>query len=218
MKHTQIRLQLLLALAATVGLVGACRKRAPDTKSTPSKNVSDTTNKTHTTRSSGPAKRRAPAPALNRNKVPRTQVDYKPGHTLTPRAALLTWLKKNAKRNGRRVLFRLPVVVVVKDKHRLGVGRAFVGTSPKDSGQDKLHLNLEDTRLGISLMSRLRHKCDKKALACAVWIEGTWGRLLRGPRLPPTTSTGPKAHPFAITFVGKLLKDSDAKAQAMIAK
>ena len=127
------------------------------------------------------------------------------------------WLKKNATRKGHRTLFKIPVVVLYTDKHRFGIGRAFVGTSIKDPGDDKLPLQLDDTALGISLRDRLRQKCDKKAAGCALWIEGHWGPLLQGgPKIPPTPGKTAPAHRFAVRAVGGLVKDNAAKA--MIAK
>lgn len=156
----------------------------------------------------GKDKKKKPSPKA-KTEAPRgtikkwVRVDYRPGHPLTPKASLLAWFKKNAKKQRRRTLFMIPVVISAKNGFGAGRDRAFIGSSARDPGLKKLHLKLDDGALGISLDTQLRHRCGKTAKTCAVWLEGHWGpHLLGSPRVPWTDGKGTKRYPFAIRKVG----------------
>ncbi len=97
-----------------------------------------------------------------------------PGPPLTPADELLEWLESQGKKT-----LRLPVVVHFSEG-RLGIARAYVAVSP---GREKgaLKVGLDDTALGISLLDRLRDRCAPSVDFCAVWLDGTWGRLIEAP-------------------------------------
>lgn len=176
--HSFAPVTLILALALAVAC-GADKKKKPS------------------------AKTKAKTQAPDRPMKKWVRVDYRPGHPLTPKAALLAWFKKNARKQRRRRLFMIPTVVITKNGFGLSRDRAFIGSSAKDPGTNKLHLKLDDSALGISLNSHLQHLCGKTAKTCALWLEGHWGPHLRGsPRVPWTDGKGAKRYPFAVRKVG----------------
>ncbi|BAZ32202.1 hypothetical protein NIES4074_47040 [Cylindrospermum sp. NIES-4074] len=112
-------------------------------------------------------------------KKPTNPVNFTPGLTIQPSSVLLDWLNNQVKTSsGSRKQLRLPVVIHFQDSYRLAIGDAFVGTSDTDLNKDAIFLSLDDSAMGISLLSRLRNICPQTANTCAVWLEGYWGSLL----------------------------------------
>ena len=68
---------------------------------------------------------------------------------------------------------RLPVFIQF-DEHRLGIISAFVGAT-LEALNESLPLDLDDSMMGISLMTRLDSVCPKERQTCVVWLEGNWG-------------------------------------------
>ena len=76
---------------------------------------------------------------------------------------------------------------------KLGV----LGVSPAAitdrAGGPGLEVDLDDTALSIGLADRLRSDCARDE-HCAVWVEGTWGRLIE----VPTLGVGPRRSAFTV--------------------
>lgn len=97
-------------------------------------------------------------------------------------------------------LLRLPVIVEFDDEHRLGVVRAWLGTSVGDPAPGAVQLKLDDTAMGVAILDSLRAACPPGA-RCAVEIDATWGPALKG--LPTLPGAGPVRDTVAVRrFVG----------------
>lgn len=128
---------------------------------------------------------------------------FEPGPSITPGGQLLEWLQANGGTpGGKRPRLELPVVLKFGDEHRLEIGDAWIGTNPQaDPPKDAVHLEIDDTSLGVALLDTIRTKCPKDQQSCAFVLEGVWGRLVELPiPLPPVP--GPKRWPFAVLRVG----------------
>jgi hypothetical protein len=139
------------------------------------------------------------------------------GPAIQPADILLGWLRQRASidKGGRR-LFRLPVVVRFADAYRLALGEACVSTSPKDTCDNHLQLQLDDTALGISLLDRVSQHCPKPALSCAIWLEGYFGELLEDvlPKPKPAVASRPTTKwPFAVMKVEDTTSVEEQPAQ-----
>src|SRR5262245_37358401 len=90
---------------------------------------------------------------------PTQPVNMVEGPAIHPAGPLRDWLDKNAQTAaGRRQLFRLPVVIRFDDQHRLGISGAYVGVSEQDIGEDALALKLDDSGMGVDLLSQVRER------------------------------------------------------------
>lgn len=107
---------------------------------------------------------------------------------------VLAWLERS-----QRAMLRVPVVVEFTDEYRLGVGRAWIGTTDADAGPDAIFLKLDDSQMGVALLEPLRQSCPP-GRRCAVWVEGMWGAALSG--LPALSDSGPKRHPLTVRRFG----------------
>ncbi|HIA00481.1 MAG TPA: hypothetical protein EYN66_00960 [Myxococcales bacterium] len=105
-------------------------------------------------------------------------VQMRAGPSLEPSNELLKWLNDNPRKstNTRRML-RLPIVVEFEDDYRLNYERVYIGGTPSQSGNVVL-LDLDDTALGMGLLTQLQRLCPKGQKACALWLEGYWGALV----------------------------------------
>lgn len=137
-------------------------------------------------------------------------VEMVQGPSIRPAAALLEWLEQNAvPKGGKRRRVRLPVVVAFEDAYRLAIGKAHVGMSEQDAGAEALPLSLDDTGLSVSLLSRLRDLCPPPQQACALWLEGYWGKLVDD-GLPSLDPPGERRHPFAVLRIVGLVQAGDS--------
>ncbi len=141
-----------------------------------------------------------PEPDMPGAKTPKPERSFSPGPTLADSAALLAWLESNPS-----AYLRLPVVVFRGGLG--GVELAFIGSDPVPPGDDAILLELDDSALGIGLSTRLRSLCGGSD-ACAVWIEGTWGRLLPGIAAPAAAE--PPPWPLAVRDAGPRVEGSPA--------
>lgn len=124
------------------------------------------------------------------------------GPLIQPSLLLLDWLEKNSRTAaGKRVRFRLPVVVRFEDQYRLALSDAFIGTTEADGGAQGILLELDDTGMGIALIDELRGRCPKSTNTCAVWLEGYWGQLAQVTMPESPSAAGTKKHPFAVLRV-----------------
>lgn len=126
---------------------------------------------------------------MPRKKTPEPPRTFVPGVPISPGGPLLEWLASA----GRRRL-RIPVVIRFESEHRLGIGGAFIGTAGTPATPEAIHLQLEDSAMGISLLDRLRRRCPATSPTCAVWLEGAWGSPLDLGEPP----AGPRRWPFSV--------------------
>ncbi|MEZ4367202.1 MAG: hypothetical protein R2939_13100 [Kofleriaceae bacterium] len=89
------------------------------------------------------------------------------GPAVTPADGLRGWLDAQAA-EGRRTV-RLPVVIQLYPEGPIKLAGARVG-----SASDALEIQLDDSRMGISLQDRLRGKYQVGDATCAAWLEGEW--------------------------------------------
>lgn len=105
-------------------------------------------------------------------------INFVSGSPIEPAENLLRWLNEESlTADGQRRLLRLPVVVYFEDSYRLALGESFIGTSASKR-DNSLFLSLDDTSMGISLLSTLQDLCPESDSYCAVWLEGYWGSLI----------------------------------------
>ncbi len=125
------------------------------------------------------------------------------GPAIEPPDQLLAWLETTPGAAGeRRRRIQLPVVVRFEDEYRLAVGEAFVGARVEAKRPDALRLALEDTGMSVALLTQLGGLCPKPAEACALWLEGYWGRLVDMPSIPDLPGVGPDGRkPFSVLKV-----------------
>ncbi len=153
---------------------------------------------------------KAPDAAPPMTKAPRPPARFAPGPALSPTDALLAWLKQQG--GERRPRLRLPVVVTFSDGH-LGVAQAFVGTSIDEPSVGRVHLHLDDSAMGVSLIDHLRRACDPFSSRCAVWLEGMWGPLVQG--LPDFGGpTAPERWPFGVLALAEPQPEPRAYVEA----
>jgi hypothetical protein len=134
------------------------------------------------------------------NMQPSQPVNWVEGPAIEPTGPLLAWLDQNARSAaGKRQLFRLPITVRFQDQYRLGIGAAFIGTADQPGA---VQLKLDDTGMGVSLLSTLRNLCPKDQDRCVLWLAGYWGKLLDVP--DPLAPPGGKKV-FAVLRVGEIV-------------
>lgn len=145
-----------------------------------------------------------------------TPAKWTEGPALQPAAVLLDWLERHARtETGTRRLFRLPVVVRFEDAYRLAIESAFIGTSEADRNSDSVCLRLDDTGMGMSLVSQLGPYCAGSSRVCRVWLEGYWGRLVEVPL--PEREGDVAGKPFAVLkVVGAVQGPPDAARPAVL--
>jgi hypothetical protein len=131
---------------------------------------------------------------------------------LYPASTLLAWLQQDAG-DEKRTMFRVPVVVRFADQARLGLGDVAIAAQEADLTPDSLALDVDDGALGISLLDRLRSSCPPNRQACAVWLEGHWGRLVEVPS-PAPASGSVRRWPFAVRRVGELVDPAAGEVRA----
>lgn len=141
---------------------------------------------------------------------PKNPVSFIPGLPIKPSSQLLNWLNNEASTTSEtRKRLRLPVVIHFEDSYRLALGDSFIGTSDKDRDNDAIFLTLDDTGMGVSLLSTLNDICPKTTNSCAVWLEGYWGSLvdLDLPELSELEEDEEDKWPFAVLKVHELIQE-----------
>lgn len=110
--------------------------------------------------------------------------------------AALQW--KNA--NGKRRLWRLPVVIELDAAGMRGIKRAYVGIGIDVTVEDQIELHLQDGALGVSLQDRLRQYCPTGSV-CKLWVAGYWGEDV--PRILGNEGVfdAERPYPFALRAV-----------------
>lgn len=132
------------------------------------------------------------------------QVEFEPGPPIQPTQSLLQWLNQEASPSRRRV--QLPVVIRFEDAYRLAIRSAAVGVSEGESSPGAISLRLDDSTMGMSLLSTLNYRLPKTVDSCVVWLEGLWGPAIQTSE--PETSA---PWPFTVTGVREFV-DANAKS------
>ncbi len=123
-----------------------------------------------------------------------TAPTFQPGAVVADAAAALTWLRQHAKDDqGQRRLFRVPVVVRFDGPGKLMIDDSAVGVDVAALGAAGLHVDLDDTTMGVALLDHCRRLCAPEAEVCALWIHAQVGRALPMPSLPPMPGAPPEA-------------------------
>jgi hypothetical protein len=144
------------------------------------------------------------APMISKNPA-----NFIPGPAIKPSTQLLDWLNKEAKTaSGSNKRLRLPVVIHFEDSYRLAIGNSFIGTSDADRDQNTIFLSLDDSSMGVSLLSKVTDICPKTTNSCALWLEGYWGSLinLNIPGLSELREDKGKKWPFTVREVHGLIQ------------
>ncbi|MEM7135964.1 MAG: hypothetical protein AAF500_05250 [Myxococcota bacterium] len=96
--------------------------------------------------------------------------------TLTTRD-LEAWVRQHSEsEDGRRRRLRVPVIVEFEDGDRLALGTSVLAFSASEEGATRIEL--DDSALGVSLVSRARSLCRPEDRACVLGVEGMWGPLI----------------------------------------
>jgi len=140
------------------------------------------------------------------NMKPYPATTYVAGPSLTPTAPLLAWL--DAHRDTR---IKVPVVIrLLPPRH--GIETSYLGATDAPPAADAVHVHLSDSKLGVSLLDHVAHKC-KGQRVCVLWLEGRWGG---DDELPPTPP-GPPLHPFSLYRVHDPVEPDLASPHVLIA-
>lgn len=106
-------------------------------------------------------------------------VRFVEGPSINPVELLLDWIEHQQGLNvSPRKLIRVPVVIIFENERRIAIKDVFIGISDGIVRENNIMLSVDDARMGISLLSRLRHICPQAGTTCAVWLEGYWGATL----------------------------------------
>jgi hypothetical protein len=143
-----------------------------------------------------------------------TPTNYSAGPAIKPSSKLLNWLNEQATVSDSRKRFRLPILIRFEDPYRLAICEAFIGAADTDVDKDTIFLSLDDTGMSMSLMSILEDICPQETDACAVWLEGFWGPLLKSDEAESEAKED--NWPFAVLKVDGLQKQDDGKLTAFI--
>lgn len=109
----------------------------------------------------------------------RPEPSFTDGPAISPSGPLFDRLNEAAQ-SAPTGLVRLPVVIRL-DPMGFGVDAAEVGIdaeTPADPAADgrTIHLTLNDGGMSVALSAQLEKYCGEEQDACAVWLEGHWGR------------------------------------------
>ncbi len=86
------------------------------------------------------------------------------GPAIVAAADLVKWFEGE----GKGAVVRIPVTVQATP---LGIEKAWIGTT------DPLHVRVDDTALGVSLLDRVHQYCPDPAAVCTLWMDGHWGGI-----------------------------------------
>lgn len=140
---------------------------------------------------------------------------FESGANVADTAALLTWLRQQAKDGqDRRRLFRVPVVIRFDSPGKLMIDDAAIGVDAAALGADGLHVELDDTTMSVALMDHCRRLCPPKDDVCGLWIHAQVGRALPMPNLPPIPGAPPEAAETLSVRAVEGLIEAGAKAAA----
>ena len=138
--------------------------------------------------------------SMSETMKPAAEIAFQAGPAILPAAAMLAWLEREGAASTRPRL-KVPVVVRFGDVHRLEIGDAWIGV---DTGgpapENAVHLELDDTGLGIALIDTARKLCPAGQPGCGLELIGVWGRVVELP-IPLPAVPGPKRWPFGILRV-----------------
>ncbi|MEH2191291.1 MAG: hypothetical protein V7K98_01300 [Nostoc sp.] len=135
-------------------------------------------------------------------------VNFITGPAIKPSAQLLDWLNQEANTaSGSKRRLRLPVFIHFEDSYRLAIGDSFIGVSDVDRHNNPIFLSLDDTSMGVSLLTKVRDICPNSASSCGVWLEGYWGALIdfNLPGLSDLREEKAKKWPFTVLEVHGLI-------------
>ncbi len=139
-------------------------------------------------------------------KVQQPPRSFVAGPTIQPGDLLLEWLEQTGGENRR--LIRLPIVVS-KDDGQLGyMKHAQIGGQPSTDG---VRIKIDDTGMGMPIQMHLENRLDSETGWVAVWLDGYWGPLLKGPVIPGVAS----GHVFAVLSVGETVASDAVESLAV---
>ena len=105
---------------------------------------------------------------------PGNRVVYEAGPEQPSTASLARWLAQKAGEKPMKVWLEIPVRLELSgqplqpiESVTLGFGKSL-----------PFALELDDTMMGIPLLSRLQEFCPKLKGSCSVWMQGHWGTIL----------------------------------------
>jgi hypothetical protein len=140
---------VLLLLALTINCIQSCHSP----KKTASKNTQ---------------KDMAPG-----NMTPFDDQNWSEGPSVLNKKELLAALQRKNE-NGKRRLWRLPVVIELEEDGLRGIKSAYIGIDVNVLVADQIQLRLQDGALGVSLQERIRQYCPTGSV-CKLWVAGFWG-------------------------------------------
>ncbi|MEM7433804.1 MAG: hypothetical protein AAF436_01540 [Myxococcota bacterium] len=92
-------------------------------------------------------------------------------------ADLEAWVRQRSEsEGGQRRRLRVPVIVEFADSNRLALGDSKLAFSSSEEGGTVIEL--DDSALGIPLLSRARSLCPPAERRCLLEVEGMWGPLI----------------------------------------
>jgi hypothetical protein len=152
---------------------------------------------------------------------PTKPVNFIPVYPIKPFNTLLDWLNSTIQPTSySRKKLRLPVVIYFQDSYRIAISNTFIGTSDKDRKKDTIFLSLDDSSMGISLLSQLRNICPKTTNSCSLEIEGYWGSLIEFdlPNFSVTTQnqTDVRKWPFTVLKIHKLITQPEPSQEIQV--
>jgi hypothetical protein len=164
---------------------------------------------------SAPTHRDDPMPAPTRKLTPYEAPAYEPGPSLTPRVALLAWIR-TAEAAPEQPMSRVPVTVELRTPGPMGLGDAWLGLG--ELGPESTRVRLRDGALGIALVDRVAHRCPAPATRCALWLEGRWGEHPPGiPAAADETAAVPEGTAiFSVMHVGAAITEAPAEPHTRI--
>jgi hypothetical protein len=107
------------------------------------------------------------------NMTPFDDSKWMDGPTILPKDKLLKALQEK-QIQGKRRLWRLPVVIELAPGDARAYRKAMISVEPAMSAEDRIDLWLEDSALGVSLEERVRQYCPNGG-TCSLWVAGYWG-------------------------------------------
>ncbi len=101
------------------------------------------------------------------------------GPAIGAAADLVKWFEGE----GKDAVVRVPVTIQATP---IGIEKSWIGTT------DPLHIRVDDSALGVSLLDRVHQHCPDPEAVCTLWMDGHWGGAGGGlwPSAQPGDSKG----------------------------